>query len=229
MKLRTLVKKCLAASVAFVAINASAFSEGVDFVKLETPIPNSDGLVTKVYSYDCPFCYKYDKAVTKAVMQKLPEMKFEPMHLATKGKFGKQASELFEVLIAKDNASGTSLLDDKSLFKKAKFAYYKAYHDKKERWGGDANTQENVNAFLSTGLEASGINKDDLEAGLKDEKVKAMLERWGMDANSGYAYGVAKIQGVPAFVVDGKYLIYTKAIKGIDAMAELIKYLHTLK
>lgn len=142
MKLRTLVKKCLATSVAFVAINASAFSEGVDFVKLETPIPNSDSLVTKVYSYDCPFCYKYDKAVTKAVMQKLPEMKFEPIHLATKGKFGKQASELFAVLIAKDNTSGTSLLDDKSLFKKAKFAYYKAYHDKKERWGGDATLKK---------------------------------------------------------------------------------------
>ncbi|WP_162167125.1 thiol:disulfide interchange protein [Campylobacter fetus] len=185
MRVNLLIKKCIAAAAVFGAINAAAFSEGVDFVKLETPIPNSDGLVTKVYSYDCPFCYKYDKAVTKAVMQKLPEMKFEPMHLATKGKFGKQASELFAVLIAKDNASGTNLLDDKSLFKKAKFAYYKAYHYKKERWG--------------------------------------------MDANSGYAYGVAKIQGVPAFVVDGKYLIYTKAIKGIDAMAELIKYLHTLK
>ncbi|RUT50011.1 thiol:disulfide interchange protein DsbA/DsbL [Campylobacter fetus] len=229
MRVNLLIKKCIAAIAVFGAINAAAFSEGVDFVKLETPIPNSDGLVTKVYSYDCPFCYKYDKAVTKAVMQKLPEMEFEPIYLATKGKFGKQASELFAVLIAKDNASGTNLLDDKSLFKKAKFAYYKAYHDKKERWGGDANNQENVNAFLSVGFEASGANKADLEAGLKDEKVKAMLERWGMGSNSGYAYGVAKIQGVPAFVVDGKYLIYTKAIKGIDAMAELIKYLHTLK
>ncbi len=38
-------------------------------------------------------------------------------------------------------------------------------------------------------------------------------------------YDVAKIQGVPAYVVNGKYLIYTKSIKSIDAMADLIREL----
>lgn len=30
---------------------------------------------------------------------------------------------------------------------------------------------------------------------------------------------------VPAYVVNGKYLIYTKSIKSIDAMADLIREL----
>lgn len=41
---------------------------------------------------------------------------------------------MFAVLIAKDKAAGISLFDAKSQFKKAKCAYYAAYHDKKERW-----------------------------------------------------------------------------------------------
>lgn len=228
MKLGNLIKRSAIVAFAFAAINASAFSEGTDFVKLAKPVPDAQGHVIKVFSYDCPFCYRYDKSVTKNVMMKLPDMKFEPMHLATKGIFGKYASELYAVLIVKDNEAGISLLDDKSLFKKAKFAYYHAYHDKKERWGGDASKPENVEAFLQVGLNASGISKADFEAGLKDPKVQALLNRWGLDTKSGYAYEIAKIQGVPAFVVDGKYLIYTKAIRGIDQMVELIKYIHSL-
>lgn len=34
-----------------------------------------------------------------------------------------------------------------------------------------------------------------------------------------------KSRGVPAYVVNGKYLIYTKSIKSIDAMADLIREL----
>ena len=45
------------------------------------------------------------------------------------------------------------------------------------------------------------------------------LEKWKA------SYDVAKIQGVPAYVVNGKYLIYTKSIKSIDAMADLIREL----
>lgn len=56
---------------------------------------------------------------------------FTPFHLETKGEYGKQASEVFAVLINKDKAAGISLFDANSQFKKAKFAYYAAYHDKK--------------------------------------------------------------------------------------------------
>lgn len=226
MNLSSFFKKCVAAGAVFAALSAGAadFAEGTDYVKLDTPIPNSDGIVTKVYSYDCPFCYKYDKAVTKAVMDKLPEMKFEPMHLATKGKYGVQASEILAVLMTKDEMAGTSWLDDKSLFKKAKFAYYKAYHDKKLFRDKGLEAE-----FAKTGLEAAGVTQADIDAMKNDPKVQEKLTRWGLDNASGYAYGVAKIQGVPAFVVDGKYLIKTAAIKGIDQMAELVKYLHSLK
>lgn len=34
-----------------------------------------------------------------------------------------------------------------------------------------------------------------------------------------------KSRAVPAYVVNGKYLIYTKSIKSIDSMADLIREL----
>lgn len=98
---------------------ASAFTEGTDYMVLEKPIPNADKTLIKVFSYACPFCYKYDKAVTGPVSDKVADLvTFTPFHLETKGEYGKQASEVFAVLIAKDKAAGISLFDAKSQFKK---------------------------------------------------------------------------------------------------------------
>ena len=38
-------------------------------------------------------------------------------------------------------------------------------------------------------------------------------------------YPVAKIQGIPAYVVNGKYLIMTKSIRNFDGMVALVKEL----
>lgn len=216
--LNTLVKKITKGLVVICAVlsfSVAAFTEGTDYIVLEKVIPDAQGTLIKVFSYDCPFCYRYDKGVTPVVMQQVNDIvKFDPFHLETKGKYGVVASELFAVLINKDQESGVSLLDDKSLFKKAKFAFYNAYHDKKERWGGGADE------FLKTGLDAVAMSKEDFEQALTDPKVQAMLKRW-----KEYAYDVAKIQGVPAFVVNGKYLILTKSIRSTESMADLIKQL----
>ena len=98
-----------------------------------------------------------------------------------------------------------------------KFAYYTAYHDKKERWSDGKDPA----SFIKTGLDAAGMSQADFESALKEPVVQETLEKWKA------AYDVAKIQGVPAYVVNGKYLIYTKSIKSIDSMAELVRELAT--
>ena len=205
----------LAATLAFAATlaasSAIAFSEGTDYVVLAKPIPNAANTLIKVFSYDCPFCYKYDKSVTPNVVPKLPQgMTFRPFHLKTKGKYGPDASDEFAVLILRDQEKGVPLTSDQSQFKKAKMTYYAAYHDKKERW--DAGSE----AFVKTGLDAVGMSRADFDAAKASPKAKALVGEWEA------AYEVAKIQGVPAFVVNGKYLILTKSITSVDGMAELI-------
>lgn len=214
------IVKTIAKSVALVAFltgTCFAFTEGTDYVKLEKPIPNAKGTLIKVFSYDCPFCYKYDKQVTPKLIPKLPkDLTFRPFHLKTKGKYGVQGSELFAVLLLKDQKAGLSdrdLYGDKSLMKKAKMAYYTAYHDKKERW--DAGPD----AYLKTGLDAVGMTKADFDKAKNDPKAKALLNEWEA------SYAVAKVQGVPGFVVNGKYLIMTKSITSVDGMLQLINEL----
>lgn len=214
------IVKTVAKSIALVAFLTStcfAFTEGTDYVKLQTPIPNAKGTLIKVFSYDCPFCYKYDKKITPNLVPRLPkDLTFRPFHLKTKGKYGVQGSELFAVLLLKDQKAGLSdrdLYGPKSLLKKAKMAYYTAYHDKKERW--DAGPD----AYLKTGLDAVGMSKAEFDKAKNDPKVKALLKEW--DAS----YAVAKIQGVPGFVINGKYLIMTKSITSIDGMLQLINEL----
>lgn len=214
------LSQILAAAITLVVVFAGsgfAFSEGTDYLVLDKPIPNAENTLIKVFSYDCPFCYKYDKSVTPKVVAQLPaDVTFRPFHLKTKSKYGIQGTQLFAVLLAKDQANGLSdedLFSDKSLFKKAKMAYYQAYHDKRERW--DAGED----AFLKTGLDAVGMSKGELQKALDDPKVQALIAEWDG------SYEVAGIQGVPAFVVNGKYLIYTKSIKSIDGMLQLINEL----
>jgi len=216
-----IMKLSIYAGFALVALFAStsfaALTEGQDYLVLEKSIPNASNTLIKVFSYDCPFCYKYDKTVLPIVVLNLPAgMTYRPFHLQARGKYGAQGSELFAVLLAKDQEHGLSdkeVYSEKSLFKKALTAYYQAYHDKKERW--DAGPE----AFLKTGLDAVGMSKEEFDTAKNSPNVKALLKDWEASAQ------IAKIQGVPAFVVNGKYLIYTKSIKSVGSMLEIIKEL----
>ena len=60
------------------------------------------------------------------------------------------------------------------------------------------------------------MSKADFDAAKASPKVQKHLADWEV------AYEVAKIQGVPAYVVNGKYLILTKSITSTDGMLELI-------
>ena len=59
----TFLKTAVAvAAMAFTAVTMAA-TEGTDYVKLDKPYAYGEGKLTKIFSYDCPFCYKYDVGV----------------------------------------------------------------------------------------------------------------------------------------------------------------------
>ena len=142
------------------------------------------------------------------------ELTFKDYHLHTKGKYGNQGDDVLAVLWVEDEAAGRDPTDEGSLHKKAKFALYQAYHDKKERW--DAGED----AFIKTALDAAGMSRADFDKKKTDPKVQALVKSW-----KDCTYDVAKIQGVPAFVVNGKYLLKTASITSIDSMVENIREL----
>ena len=211
---RTLIQAAAALACAAAIPSAFAFAEGTDYVALSAPLPGGEGKLVKVWSYDCPFCFKYDAGVDPKMvpaMEKATGLKFDMFHLETKGKYGRAGSELFAYCLVKDKAAGvTNLEDPKSLFKKAKDAVYKAYHKKGERWTAGEE------AFLKTGLDAAGIPADEFAKNRKNADVQALADSWKA------SYDVGKIQGIPAYVVNGKYLIMTKSIRSVNGMVELI-------
>ena len=208
-----------AASAALIcSVSAPAFAGtlGTDYIVLDTPLSNAQGTLIKVFSYDCPFCFKYDVGVDPKVMPRIEKevgLKFKPMHLETKGKYGRQASVFLAMCMLRDEKAGVSIEDKNSLFKKAKDAVYQAYHKKQERWtSGEA-------AFLKTMTDATGLTTADYEKAKVDPAVTALADSWKE------TYPVAKIQGIPAYVVNGKYLIMTKSIRNFDGMVALVKEL----
>lgn len=179
--------------------------EGRDFVVLKEPLPNAQNSVIEIFSYACPFCYRYSKILPK-VIESLPKnVEFKPYHLEKMGDYGKVASQVFAVLLDKDKKSNITTKDSKSAFLKAQNAYFSEYNIKKERWGQGKNLQ----AFLHTGLDAAGVKIEEFYAALQEKSVQEILRSWEA------GYEVAIIQGVPAFVVNGKYLIYTKSIASL--------------
>ena len=216
MQRRQLFSLASAAVLAASPLSAFAASAGTDYQVLDKPLPVGKGTIVKIFSYDCPFCFRYDIGVDpKAVprFEKEAGLKFMPMHLETKGQYGRAASEFFAMCMLRDQKAGVSIEDKASSFKKAKDAVYLAYHRKSERWtSGEA-------AFVKTLSDASGISVEEFEKARKSPEVTKLADSWKV------TYPVAKIQGIPAYVVNGKYLIMTKSIQSIDGMVSLVKEL----
>ena len=207
-------KTLFALGLSVIAATAMAATEGTDYVKLDKPMVNAEGKLTKIFSYDCPFCFKFDVGVDPKMVplaEKATGLKFDMVHIETKGKYGRAGSELFAWCQLRDKAAGiTDWEDPKSIFKKAKDAIYKAYHRQGERWAsGEA-------AFLKTGLDAIGATAEEFEAARKTPEVQQLADSWKP------SYDVAKIQGIPAYVVNGKYLIMTKSIRSVQGLVDLI-------
>ena len=192
--------------------SALALSEGVEYQTLEKPLPVGDNTLVKVFSYACQHCYKFDKSVTQKVVSSLDGVKFIPYHLKTKGEYGETVSNVLAAMIAIDEEKNLNLFDDKSSFKRAKFAIYKSYHDKNEKFA-------DKNEFIDMVLKTAKVNKSDYEKALKSKRAQEILASWDD------SYGVAVISGVPAFVVNGKYLINLEAATSIDRLTEIIKEL----
>lgn len=197
------------------SIANAAVKEGVDYEVLKNPIPNAKNTLIEVYSYACPFCYKYTKVIPNLVKSLPSGVTFKPYHLEQKGDYGKIASQVLAVAMVQDSKAKISMFDSNGAFHKAESAYFNEYHAKKNRWGNGKDPE----SFLKTGLDSSGITKADFEKALNDKAVQDLLKEWEV------SYEVAKVQGVPAFVVNGKYLIYTKSITSMQDLQDKIKEL----
>lgn len=178
---------------------ASDFKEGKHYLTLGSEAFKADNQVVKIYSTNCPFCYKYEKAVIPNYVKNLPGgVEYDAYHITTKPPFGKEKASV--VAVAKTIGAAE--------YNKVKMAYYKHIHDDKIKF-------ESGEEAVSFGLSAGGISKSDFDQKVKSQEVQSLLAKW----DQGVA--VAKIKGIPAIVVDGKYLINTQSVTSMKMLDEL--------
>ncbi|MEF9942680.1 MAG: thiol:disulfide interchange protein DsbA/DsbL [Burkholderiaceae bacterium] len=189
-----------ALALSFSALSAD-FKEGVEYRVLKDQ-PRVENSIVKVFSVYCPFCYKYEKSVTPMLAKTYGD-KFDAYHLTEKGDFGKVATPVLAAL----KTIGPEP------YKAAKMAYYGAIFDKKM-------TFKDETAFRQYGLDAAKVSQADFEAALAKPQTQATIKLW-----QDKALPVAKVQGVPAIVVNGQYLVNTSKVTSMDMLKGLIDHL----
>lgn len=196
---------------------AAEYQEGKDYFVLEKRIPDATGTFVKVWSYACPFCWKFDRAVDPRILpfaQNRCDLIYQHLPVETKGDFGRVAAEFLVWCQMLDRQEGLDVLDKNTFVNRAKAAWYEAYHKKKRRW------KDGQNAFIQTALDATGLRAQDFATVRNSAEVQNMANAWAR-----YSYDIAKVQGIPAYVVHGRYLIATNQIRSVRHMKDLIRYL----
>ena len=117
-----------------------------------------------VIGISCEFWEKFNPGSWAMFKQKLPTLQ----NIADIGNISTGTFSLEKTLALKPN-----VLDENSLFKKAKFAYYKAYHDQKQRWSDGKDEA----AFLKTGLDVAGVSEANYQKKLEDPKIAKLLKK----------------------------------------------------
>ena len=190
------------------------FRAGEHYLILDKPMSVSNDTLVAISSYACPFCYNYHANVMPAIMDKI-QARYEPFHMHAMGDYGVSASKILAVAKALDDKAGVLPNSPDSKYKKILEAYFDAYHNKKERWGNGADEAK----FLQMGFEAGEISAEIYEKELTSAEVDKIFTLWDE------GYEIAKISGVPAFVVGGKYLINIEKIHSAEQFANLINFL----
>ena len=188
-----------------VGVTANQYKEGTHYLKLGDAAFKAPNSVVKIYSTNCPYCYKYEKAVMPSFIKNLPEgTAYDSYHIKNKPPFGEEKASVIAV---------TRVLDENK-YKQVKLGYYEQLHDQKKKF---SNSDEAINF----GLELAGISRDTFDESLNSKAVQTMLTEWenGME--------IARRQGVPAIVVNGQYVILTSSIRNMKMLDELAAELLT--
>ncbi|WP_417347914.1 thiol:disulfide interchange protein DsbA/DsbL [Ferrimonas sp.] len=194
-----------ALSLFALSANAADYSEGKHYIDLKDNGFSANNQVVKVYSTNCPFCYKYEKAVMPKYIENLPEgVSYDAYHISTKPPFGKEKATV--VAVAKT-------LGEKE-YKKAKMAYYKHLHDDKVKFKSSEEA-------IQFGLNAAAIDQATFSRLKNSAKVTDLMTKWDQGIK------VAKVKGIPAIVVNGRYLINTQSITSMKMLDELTAELLT--
>ncbi|MCL1049305.1 thiol:disulfide interchange protein DsbA/DsbL [Shewanella abyssi] len=203
------MKKTLLVALAFLvapmAAMAADYKEGVHYTVVNEGPATAKPEITEFFSFYCPHCYTFAKSEVPKIKASLPEgVVFKQNHVDfINGNMGVEMSRAFAVA------------HQLKVDGKMETAIFSAIHDKKQHF----TNRDDVKAIFV----ANGVDGKAFDAAANSFMVNAQMSKMKRATQN------AKISGVPALVVNGKYRVETGAIKSYDELLDIAYYLTTMK
>ena len=182
-------------------VSAVEYKEGVHYTVINDGPATAKPEITEFFSFYCPHCYNFSKTVVPKILAEKPAgVEFNQAHVDFIGKeMGVEMSRAFAVA------------HQLNVDEKIDAALFAAIHDKKQHF----TSRDDVRALFV----ANGVDGKAFDAAADSFMVKAQMAKMKRDTEN------AKLSGVPALVVNGKYRVETGAIKSYDELLDIAYYL----
>jgi len=174
---------------------------GRDYLVLEPPRPVAGGErveLIEFFSYACPFCYEAEPHITRWLMKRESEVEFKRVPSPLPAAWLPLARAYYA-------------LESTGLLPRLHWPVFDNHHFDGRR----LNNEKNLIDWLSANGEDAVAFKqalDSPEVRAKLETARAMLDTYN-------------IQGVPTFVVDGRYVTSSRLAGGIPEMMRVVDHL----
>ena len=196
-------------------LNAESLKEGTDFITLQKPIPVEKNTIIELFNVGCPYCASINNVLPNLFALLADEVVFMPYHIITGASFSAQASEVLAVSLILDETHNLSPKNSNSHFKRAADSYFNAIFQQRKYFN-------NAESFIAHGLNAMRVSRAVFNSTLKDPRTQTLLNTWNASAQ------YARIQGVPTFIINGKYLILAQGLKSEEDFIYKVDYLLNL-
>ncbi|OAN12687.1 thiol:disulfide interchange protein [Photobacterium jeanii] len=196
--MKTLLALCSAVMLSF-SVQAAKFTEGDYYKVLDLP-KSSTPIVTEFFSFFCPHCYSFEPMIQQ-LKKTLPEnAKFQKHHVSFMGgSMGKSLSKAYATSIVL------------GIEEKMTPVLFNRIHNMQKPPRNDNDLRQ---IFLDEGVKA-----EDYDGAFNSFAVNSMVNRYNK------AFQDSGLSGVPAVVVNNKYLVQTGEIESADEYFALINFL----
>jgi thiol:disulfide interchange protein DsbA len=183
--------------------HAAQFKEGEHFKVLDLEASKKP-TVTEFFSFYCPHCNTFEPIIQQLKAQLPADAKFQKNHVSFMGgNMGESMSKAYAtMLVLKAEDKMTPVL-------------FNRIHNMRK---APKNDEELRQIFLDEGIDAKKF-----DAAFKGFAVDSMVRRFDKQFKD------SGLSGVPAVVVNNKYLVQAQSIATIDEYFELVNYLLTQK
>ncbi|OUS27342.1 hypothetical protein A9Q99_15125 [Gammaproteobacteria bacterium 45_16_T64] len=191
----------LLATLAITSVNAETFREGVDYTELKQPIQTADPSTIEVrefFWFGCPHCFKLE-SFAHAFAKDLPDGVVFLQTPAPLNKSWMNHAHAFYVM----EALGKTDVMAPALFNQLHVAKNKIF------------SQEQLATFFGK----YDVSTSDFNKLFQSFSVRTKVRQAEAFARA------ARLNGVPAMVVNGKYVVGTRQAKGFPRMMQIVNFL----